>query len=122
MPSFHDRQSRFHVQPLEGRSLLTFSAHLDASIPDDVFAVFTGSAADESIHISASGGFLTHDRTTDSGFVSKFDFDSAKAGEQRLASGSRLKIDARGGKDLITISELSINDAIGHVAVSGGAG
>ena len=83
-------------------------------------AVFTGSAASESIRFDSQGGLLRHDRfdAGDAGFASPFDFHTGVAGDQTLAAGATgaVTINTGFGDDLVTIgSPASPAGAIGPI-------
>src|SRR4029453_9138166 len=62
------------IERLESRIVLSYTAILSGTT-----ATLTGSAASDTITISASGGLLSHSRFAagDAGFNSEFDFNSA---------------------------------------------
>ena len=69
-------------------------------------ATMTGDAAGDTLTITQSGGLFQHNRATagDPGFNSDFDFDSATAGDQTIASASgTININAGDGNDTIAL-------------------
>jgi hypothetical protein len=84
-------------------------------------ATMTGDASGDTLTITQSGGLFQHNRATagDPGFNSDFDFDSATAGDQTIASASgTININAGDGNDTIALGD-GINV---RGAVDGGLG
>jgi len=105
------------LEPLEPRIAPAYTVSLIGSV-----ASFQGSAANESLVITESGGLLQHNRAADPGFADAFDFDTTTAGSQHLAasSASIINIDDGGGADSIT--EIRTTDFVaGNIHAPGGA-
>ena len=69
-------------------------------------ATMVGDAASDTLEITQSGGFFSHNRAGDPGFNSALDFDSNDAGDQMVSSATGIiNIDAGDGGDIIRLGD-----------------
>lgn len=112
------RRSAGGIEALETRIAPAFTSTVAGSV-----ASFSGDAADDSLVITESAGFLAHNRFTagDAGFNSALDFDSTVAGDQTLAIGVASIINVNGGAGTDTLSETRSTDFAAGALTLGGS-
>ena len=124
------RRSALSLERLEARAVPAFTSTLSGTT-----ATMIGSATNDSITISVSGGLLAHDRGSDPGFAGDTDWDSSVAGVQSISAtaAATLNINLGDGADSLNFSASAVdltvnvhggngNDTFTVSATSGGAG
>ena len=105
------------IEALETRIAPAFTSTVIGSV-----ASFSGDASDDSLVITESGAFLSHNRygAADAGFNSALDFDSTLPGDQMLAIGAASIINVNGGTGADSYTETRSTDfTAGAITVGG---